>query len=261
MEVWRTDSPLTAFDHHRGSGVTLVGTEDGRVWTLRIQDDGSVLEAVQLVHLDAAVTSVAVGTLAETAAVLTSNEILHLVDLNSRVPSIRWGVEVASNGSQVDSSTAIAVDEASGWVVTAGADGALQLWSIIDGLPGPLLETRYGTFTGLGFPAPNRPPISVEERGRVTFIETEGISRMRELASIEATPAERLLLMFLAPRVRIAEVERILASPKLTTRDLESVHEVAAGLVNLGRFYSNVSRQDAKDLLKKVEARIEVEGQ
>ncbi|QDV07102.1 Serine/threonine-protein kinase PrkC [Planctomycetes bacterium Poly30] len=255
QEVWKVDAVLTAFDHHRGSGVTVIGAEDGRVWSLRVNDDGTLAQVTALATFPHPVTSAGIGTLAETVAVLTRDERLHLIDMNGSRPSIRWSVEAASNGSQVRSATAVAADEASGWVVTAGADGALQLWSVIDGLPGPLLESRYGTFTGLEFPAPDSPPISVEERGRVTFIETEGVARMRELASIEPSDAETLLLAFLAPRVRLVEIERILRAEETTARDLEAAEEVALGLANLGRYYNNVSRSQALDVLKRVRER------
>ncbi|MFT5732909.1 MAG: serine/threonine protein kinase/WD40 repeat protein [Planctomycetota bacterium] len=252
--VWSTGAETTAFDHHRGSGISVVAGEDGRVWSLRVNDDGTLSDHQLIASLPDSVTSVGIGTLAESVAVVTSDEMLYLVEMEVAEASIRWGVEIASNGSQADYSTATALDEASGWVVTAGADGALQLWSTIDGLPGPQLETRYGTFTGLEFPRPNSAPISVEERGRVTFIETEGVSRMQQLASIEPGNAEELLLMFLAPRVRIAEVERILKR-QATPRELEAAEEVATGLVNLGRFYDNVSRSQAKALLSRVRLR------
>ena len=214
-------------------------------------------EATLIASIESSVTSVAIGTLAEAVAVQSSEEVLHLVEINGRTPRTRWSVKSSTYGSQAKSASALAVDEASEWVVTAGSDGALQLWSMIDGLPGPLLETRYGTFTGLAFPKPNHPPVSVEERGRVTFIETEGVQRMKDLATIEPTDAETLMLMFLAPRVRLAEIQKRLALPGVTRDELEAYQSIAAGLVNLGRFYDNVSPAKAREVLEQVERHLD----
>ena len=254
---WSVEATLTSFSHHAGAGITVVGSDDGRVWRLALGEGGELEDALLIATLENPVTSVVIGTLAEAVAVQTSDEMLHLVDVNSRQPQVRWSVKSSTYGSQAKAASALAVDEASEWVVTAGSDGALQLWSMIDGLPGPLLETRYGTFTGLAFPTPNSPPVSVEERGRVTFIESEGVTRMRELASIEPTDPETLLLMYLAPRVRLAEIQKRIALPSVTRRDLEACQSIAAGLVNLGKFYNNVSLMKAQKVLEQVQARLE----
>lgn len=256
QELWAADATLTSFFHHRGAGFSVVGADDGRVWKLALAADGSLDSATLIAEFPNGVTAVAIGTLAEAVAVQTSAEILHLVDLNARDAKVRWSVNSSSYGVQARSASVLAVDEASEWVVTAGADGALQLWSMIEGLPGPLLETRYGTFTGLAFPEPNTAPISLEERGRVTLIETEGIGRMRELADIEPTDDETYLFMCIAPRVRLAEIEKIIKREAVTERDLQACRSIAKGLMKLSRFYSHVSPEEAKDMLDRVEERL-----
>ncbi len=254
--AWSESATITSFSYHRGAGVAVLGSDDGRVWKLLFGKDGALVSESLIASFPSPVTSVVVGTLAEAVAVQTSTEMLHLIELNGSDPEVRWSVKSSSNGSQARSASMLAVDEASDWVVTAGSDGALQLWSLVDGLPGPLLETRYGTFTGLAFPTPNSAPISVEERGRVTFIETEGIKRMQELADIEPTDAETFLLMILTPPVRLAEIGKVLKLESVTRRDLEACQNVARGLVNFGRFYNNVSSADAQAMLTQVEERL-----
>lgn len=255
--AWDGGTELTAFDHHRGAGISAVGAADGRVWRLQVDSKTGKVVATPMADLGVRVTSLGIGTLAETVALFTEDERLHLVDMNGSQPALRWSVEGSTSGSEEISSTAVAVDEASGWIASAGADGALQLWSILDGMPGPLLEMRYGSFRGVEFPSPNSAPISVEERGRVTFIETEGVQRMRDLASIEPTNAERLMLMFLAPRVRLAEVEKALARPGTSAKDLRALRRTVKGLTFVGRFHQNVPKDKAETLLLRIDERLE----
>ncbi|MEM8712143.1 MAG: WD40 repeat domain-containing protein, partial [Planctomycetota bacterium] len=263
-DVWESkvlcsiDATLTAFDHHQGAGVTVVGSDDGRIWRITQDRRSGALRPELMADMGRRITSVGIGTLAEAVSFFTGDEHLHLIDMNRSTPELRWSVEASAAGSQEILSTAIAVDEASGWIVTAGADGAMQLWSLIDGMSGPLLEMRFGYFRGVEFPRPNSAPISVEARGRVTFIETEGANRMLELAAIEPTQAERLNVMFLAPRVRLAEIGKALDAGLAGRVELESMRKTVEGLQYVARFYEeNVPSEMADAMLERVEAALQ----
>ncbi|MEM9381357.1 MAG: hypothetical protein AAGB93_15495, partial [Planctomycetota bacterium] len=236
--VAQLDGPILSVASLRSDDALLVGTAGGAVERVAgIGPDARGPARVERAFdLGIEVKALGVGELGSLAAAVTRDNRLHLLDLSSRPPSVRWVVQAAEFGETVNEITSVAVDEASGWVVTCGADGWTRTWSALDGRAGPDLLRLFHVVTEVAFPAPGAPPVVLDRRGRINHFEVDPIDRSGGAPGVTPTAVEESILERLSPSSRIRQVEIALRRDDLTPAEAWAVWQIADGVVDHRRY-------------------------
>lgn len=227
-------SPMIKGTFRGSSGQVIVGMADARI--IRV-DLAATSAPTVLAQLPLPVLALDVDDSGGALAVVTDDQELRVLDIEGAVAVPReWSVPIAEPGQNRRGSTCVAIDGAGGWIVTGTADGVCRTWSVLSGRPGPQLLSVFGAICAAEFPAPGRPPIVLEYRGRVSHFELDGIDRSAGAPGVVPGPMEARALETISGQARLDSVKTQLERGDLTLEELRLLEMVSSGVYFYARY-------------------------
>lgn len=227
-------SPLVKGTFCGSTGQVIVGMTDARVMKL---DLATMAPPTVLAQLPLPVLALDVDDSGEALAVVTDDQELRVLDIEGEAALPReWSVPIAEPGQKRRGNTCVAIDGAGGWIVTGTADGVCRSWSVLSGRPGPQLLSVAGVICAAEFPAPGRPPIVLEYRGRVSHFELDGIDRSGGAPGVVPDPTEKRALETVSGQARLESIEAQLGRSDLSLEELRLLEMVSDGVYFYARY-------------------------
>ena len=237
----------------------FAGLESGEVWRARIGSDAG--EARRIATLSDVPVGIGVDRFGrgDSVAAVTRDGVITLLSASgSSGYRVRWEDRCIARGEAFTSSAAIALDEASGWVVLGSPDGQLRTWSVGRGRPGPVLLDVYSRFSDVEFPRPGEPPVAMEFAARLDHFEADPVDRSEGSPGVLPSAAEAAALETLSPRHRLGVLARELERGGLDAERLRAIRQQAYGLRLYGNSHPDAfDRTEAWRLEKEAERRLD----